>query len=306
PLPRIVAAFFLLAALLLAFGTTARPRFVPFAAERDGIGLLEDVVITKYATAGTRASAIRTESHVYPLRKTPGITSWGELPVKPIFSPGLHAWAENNLAYPENCMKQGRVEVTFTIDAEGLIKDIALVQGVCPELDDAVLTLVRDHFPLSLPAAGRDSAFVASQCILPVTFRIRTDRQRKVDERVAVLRTRWTALPLNEVDEKPVFKDGGMKEFTPWILSQLTCPDDARAWRQASGKRGGAVVCRLTVTRTGRVKRVSLLRGSGSPMDAEILRVVRASPKWERPAYKDGKPAAVRMNIPVIYQIPDD
>lgn len=305
-LPRAVAAGLLLAALLLAFGTTARPRFVPFAAERDGIGLLEEVVITKYAAAGVKGSAIRTKSQAYPLRKTPGITPWGELPVKPVFSQGLHAWVENNLSYPESCMNQGRVEVTFTIDAEGRIKDIALVQGVCPELDDAVLTLVQYHFPLSLPAAGRDTTFVASQCILPVTFRIRTDRQRKVDERVAALQARWTALPLNEVDEKPAFKDGGVKDFTPWIHSQLRYSEAARAWHQANGKRGGAVVCQLTVTRTGRVKRVSLLRGSGSPMDAEILRTVRSSPKWARPAYKDGKPAAVRMNVPIFYQIPDD
>lgn len=304
---RVAGACVLIAALLIAFGTAARPRYIPYAKERDGVGILDEIVITKYLEPGTKASGLKAESHFLPVPQIEGVTPWGELPVKPVFSSNLVAWGTKNLTYPDDCMKQGTVEVSFTVDDNGGIGNVALIQGVGDPIDEMVLTLVRDHFPQTLPATAKDTSFAMAQCILPVTFQIKGPLATRWDSGVVALQKRLLPLSPTEIDEKPLFAEGkGTNEFSQWVQSKLTYSDEVRQWSRETNHSGGLTVCQFTLTKSGKIRNARILRGSDSPMDKEVLRVVRTSPKWEQAARKEGKNVAVRYNLPIFFKIPDN
>ena len=304
---RLAAACLLVGGLFLAFGTAAKPRFIPYAHEREGIGLLDEVVFTRYATSHPRQAARKT-SQLESVRLLEGVTPWSELPVKPIFSQNITTWVQKNLSWPENCLQQGTVEVSFTVDEEGRIDNVALVSGVCEELDQAVLQLVKDHFPMTLPAISKDTSFVSSQCILPVTFQIRGPLAARWEKGVASIQEIWMPVPLKEADGKPLFKaDGDANDFSRWVQSQLTYSEEVRDWCRENGKRGSLILCQFTLSKRGRVKDVKVLQGVGfPPMEKQIRQIVRNAPRWEQPATRDGHPVAVRYNLPVFLKVPID
>lgn len=56
----------------------------------------------------------------------------------------------------------------------------------------------------------------------------------------------------------------------------------------------------FTVSETGKVTDVKALRGPDRKLNDEAVRVISSSPEWI-PAYKDGKPIAIRLIIPVTF-----
>ena len=88
--------------------------------------------------------------------------------------------------------------------------------------------------------------------------------------------------------------------------SKLTYSDEVRQWSRETNHSGGLTVCQFTLTKSGKIRNARILRGSDSPMDKEVLRVVRNSPKWEQAARKEGKNVAVRYNLPIFFKIPDN
>ena len=185
---------------------------------------------------------------------------------------------------------------------------MALVSGVCEELDQAVLQLVKDHFPMTLPAISKDTSFVSSQCILPVTFQIRGPLAARWEKGVASIQEIWMPVPLKEADGKPLFKaDGDANDFSRWVQSQLTYSEEVRDWCRENGKRGSLILCQFTLSKRGRVKDVKVLQGVGfPPMEKQIRQIVRNAPRWEQPATRDGHPVAVRYNLPVFLKVPID
>ena len=61
----------------------------------------------------------------------------------------------------------------------------------------------------------------------------------------------------------------------------------------------------FTVCDDGVVRDAKVLRGVNPMLDAEALRVISASPKWE-PGLQDGKPVNVTYMFPVIFQLRGD
>lgn len=94
--------------------------------------------------------------------------------VMPHFPGGLGAlmkWLDANVDYPEACIRRhvkGRVEVSFTVDTDGSVRDAAVTREVDPLLDKACLTAVR-KMPRWIP--GRDEGrLVSVRVTLPVEF----------------------------------------------------------------------------------------------------------------------------------------
>ena len=105
------------------------------------------------------------------------------------------------------------------------------------------------------------------------------------------------SVPFQEVDEKPTFNGGDANEFSKWVASQLQYPAEAKA-----AKVQGRVTLQYTVTEDGSVKDVAVLRGINEQLDAEAVRVVSSSPKWN-PGKRDGKPVPVTYTFPVIFRL---
>jgi len=104
------------------------------------------------------------------------------------------------------------------------------------------------------------------------------------------------ALGLNYEETKPSFNGGDANEFSKWVNENLNYPENCR-------KEGisGRVTIAFTVTETGKVTDVKVLRGVHEDLDKEALRVVSSSPDWT-PGTKNRKPVPVTFTFPVIFQ----
>jgi len=105
------------------------------------------------------------------------------------------------------------------------------------------------------------------------------------------------AIPFAAVETKPAFEGGDANEFSKWVGTQLVYPQEA-----IDQKLEGRVILQFTVNKEGEVKDVTVLRGVNDLLDAEAVRVVSSSPKWENGA-QNGIPVAVKYVFPVIFKL---
>ena len=97
-------------------------------------------------------------------------------------------------------------------------------------------------------------------------------------------------------DQMPQFP-GGMGEFMKYVGANIKYPKDA-----ASAKKQGRVIVGFVIDSEGNVKEPKVMRSVDEALDAEALRVVGSSPKWN-PGIQDGKPVAVKFVVPISFQI---
>ncbi len=101
----------------------------------------------------------------------------------------------------------------------------------------------------------------------------------------------------SEIEVKPTFNGEDANAFALWANSQIKYPEQAKA----DGVEGRVMV-KFTIGTDGAVRDVQLLRGVREDLDAEAVRVVSSSPKWE-PGMQDGKPVPVSFTFPVLYKL---
>ena len=67
----------------------------------------------------------------------------------------------------------------------------------------------------------------------------------------------------------------------------------------------GRVFVTFVVEKDGRITGERILRDIGGGCGEEVLRVIRAMPKW-KPGTQDGKPVRVQFNLPVSFELQDE
>jgi len=72
--------------------------------------------------------------------------------------------------------------------------------------------------------------------------------------------------------------------------------------RQRESGIGGKVFLQFTVTESGAIENISVLKGAHPALDKEAARVLRES-KFQSPAMSDGKPVRTCMVIPISFKI---
>ena len=109
-------------------------------------------------------------------------------------------------------------------------------------------------------------------------------------------------VPFIIVEEKPVFMAGdNAMDFSKWVVSNLSYPEEAK---QAGAS--GRVIVQFTIKADGEVADAIVQRSSGNAaLDAEAVRVVSLSPKWEKPGRQEGHPVAVIHSFPFSFRLPD-
>ena len=107
-------------------------------------------------------------------------------------------------------------------------------------------------------------------------------------------------VPFAQVQKKPTFQGSDAVNFSKWVAQKLSYPAEAK-------KAGieGRVMVQFTICEDGAVREVKVLRGVDPRLDAEAVRVVSSSPKWE-PGEQDGKPVKVTYLFPVIFKTNGD
>ena len=104
-------------------------------------------------------------------------------------------------------------------------------------------------------------------------------------------------IPFAAVENKPGFNGGDANDFSKWVSENIQYPQAA-----IDSKIEGRVILQFTVSKEGDVKDVEVLRGVNELLDAEAVRVVSASPKWEAGS-QNGVPVAVKYTFPVIFRL---
>ena len=96
------------------------------------------------------------------------------------------------------------------------------------------------------------------------------------------------AIPFQLVQEKPTFDAGDGKSFAEWVISKI----------KESGVSAGKKMVRVgyTISKTGRVRDVKIMRGSGIPeIDALVVDIFKASPRWT-PGKQGGNNCTTEVN----------
>ena len=101
----------------------------------------------------------------------------------------------------------------------------------------------------------------------------------------------------SEIEVKPTFNGDDANAFALWANSQIKYPEQAKA----DGVQGRVMV-QFTIGTDGAVRDIQVLRSVREDLDAEAVRVVSSSPKWE-PGKQDGKAVPVTFTFPVVYKL---
>jgi TonB family protein len=118
-----------------------------------------------------------------------------------------------------------------------------------------------------------------------------------IDVEATVPTPEQEALPYQLIENKPTFDGGDANNFAKWVNSHLNYPEEAK-----KNNIEGRVTLQFTVGADGVVRDIEVLRSVNDLLDAEAVKVVSESPKWE-PGTQDGKPVPVQFVFPIIFKL---
>lgn len=104
-------------------------------------------------------------------------------------------------------------------------------------------------------------------------------------------------LPSDYYESMPSFH-GGDAKLMNYIKKNINYPLEDKA-KGIEGK----VIVRFTVTKTGKIKDVTILRGISKQIDEEAIRVVNALPDFIPGTLAKGKPADIEYTLPIVFKI---
>ena len=108
------------------------------------------------------------------------------------------------------------------------------------------------------------------------------------------------AIPFQHVAQKPGFNGGDANEFSKYVAQNVVYPESCR-----QSKIEGRVTLEFTVTETGKVADIKILRSVNDDLDREAVRVVAQSPIWTPGRDENGEVVPVKYTFPVIFKLPD-
>lgn len=102
--------------------------------------------------------------------------------------------------------------------------------------------------------------------------------------------------PYTVVEVMPVF-DGGTEAMLEYIRENLRYPETETDVQ-------GRVVLRFTVTKTGELENIHILRSLAPEFDKEAIRVIQSMPKWIQ-GKQNGVNVDVYYTLPVTFRLTD-
>lgn len=106
-----------------------------------------------------------------------------------------------------------------------------------------------------------------------------------------------SAQALTKAEKMPSYP-GGEAAMQKFIRENLKYPEDA----QRAGIQG-RITTQFIVTAEGQIENIRIIRGISPSCDAEVVRVIKAMPKWI-PGQENGKDVAVYYALPILYRLP--
>ncbi len=218
---------------------------------------------------------------------------------KPLFANGegeeaFTRWVFEHIKYPEEAKTkgiQGRVVAAFVLNHEGIVTNVQILRGVHPLLDAEAIRVLE-----SSPKWERPGVYKGKKANVrynfPLNFSLNKDKK---DEASVKQSTNPEDLGL----EPAIFANGkGENEFAFWVMQHVKYPEDAK-----NEGAGGRLLVSYELSKEGTITQVEIIGGVHASIDAEVLRVIESSPKWEKPAMKEGIPVNVSYVMPMIFSL---
>lgn len=194
----------------------------------------------------------------------------------------------------------GKVLVGLIIEADGITKDIRVVQSAGEFLDNWALNKIK-QVKKWYPAMVDDKP-VRYQLYYPFTF-VSEDKV-KLEGKLAfnpdtVLKAHQKDNNENDLPDSPPQFPGGDKARIEYIGANTPYPEDARN----AGKEG-TVYVQFVITPTGEVSSVKVLKSVYTSLDRVAYNAIVNMPKWI-PAKKGNNPVSYEMTIPIKFELSD-
>jgi len=235
-------------------------------------------------------------------------------------------YISENLVYPEEERQkgiQGQVKVQFVIREDGRVSDVKVIEPDRENFNKEAVRVIESS-PAWTPGKQRNKA-VSVVFEVPVHFIL---KEKKMNESSAPFRSKpfQPLTAYKKVDQKAVCQ-GGDDEFLKFLMVNLKYPPEAYE-SQVTGEimvdfvvneRGQIMpageynipdrqinspfvfkpIVVVGYSKPGNLKDQSSRETAKSFLELEAYKVVLSSPAWQRPAFRDGRPVAVAMRVPV-------
>jgi hypothetical protein len=196
--------------------------------------------------------------------------------------------------------KAGRMIASFTVDVDGSLKNIKLVQMI--DVDSGVeLIRVLNKCPNWTPAK-RGGKPISIEVNYPMVFNagLRENQVKDIKDSDGVSRRENQketssntnsndVLTIDKVEAAPRY-GGGLTSFYKYISTNFRAP-------KAAGLNEKIMVS-FIVEVDGSLTNIKVLKDLGSDTSEEAIRVLKASPKWI-PGKQNGKPVRVAYSLPI-------
>ncbi|PJJ80299.1 M56 family metallopeptidase [Mucilaginibacter auburnensis] len=211
-----------------------------------------------------------------------------QAPAFPGGLPALGKYLSENVKYPAQSREdgvQGKVFVTFVVEADGSLSDIRAVRGPSADLNAEGVRLISNS-PKWDPGV-QNGTKVRTQYTVPINF-VLSDEDALPNDKV-----------FTSVEKSPEFP-GGMAAFGRYLTKNLKFPAEMRS-RGLQGK----VFVTFIVGADGQLSEIKALRGPSDEFKEEAIRVIANSPRWT-PGFQNGRSVRVQYTIPIDFRIAFD
>ena len=228
-------------------------------------------------------------------------------------------WQNEMSAFTKKNVREGRFIVDtekneFTLiyfDTEGkelqvhytgvnLNQDIHMLNGAIVSKEVASEAVKNDPEGVMIVAYLKDNHRVCAAVTTSGNYITGTVKPLQINltEMESMPKNKKEPVPFHQVAQTPTFNGGDANEFSKWVSENFKYPDEAR-----QSKVQGRVTVQFTVTETGEVTDVKVLRGVNEILDKEAIRIVSQSPKWTPGKDENGEIVPVSYVFPVIFKL---
>lgn len=269
---------------------------------------LDETTVIAYKTnklLPAAASSLQQQDRETPI--FPGCSNMPEADQAQCGSTRLWEYIFSNLVYPENLRKtgiQGTVVVTFTVGADGLVKNDSITKSLHPDADKEVLKIVRGMNTKAgrwQPAMKGGKAIDTELC-LPVKFALENAPAKEEILQYAEELPRFPGCEqITNAEERSACATQKLYEF---IYTNIKYPKEDR-----DKNIEGQCIVQFVIGVDGSISDINVKRFPSEGLKQEVERIMHIMAdmpqKWV-PARNEGKPVAMQFTLPVKFKLQDD
>lgn len=239
----------------------------------------------------TQSAASQPSVKTSQVVSSPVFTVVEKMPEFPGGQAALLKYLASDVKYPKIAMENGihgRVVASFVVEKDGSIRDVEIVKGVDPSLDQEAIRVLA-LMPNWIPGQQRGQN-VAVKYTVPVTFSLTGEPE---SERTPQPTSDQVFVMVEKMPEFPC----GLQAILDFIAKTLQYPQIAK-----ENGIEGRVVCSFIVEKDGSLSDINIVRGVDPSLDKEALRIIGEMPKWN-PGTQRGKAVKVKYTVPINFSL---